>query len=324
MAPTTLRTEAGRAARRHGGGGHARAAAAVPTAVRRRRACWRSSPLARRRRRRDARRRRVPRARCGCRTAPATVALRLAAGRATSPATLRLADPRDLGPAVARLRRLLDLDADPVAVDERARAPTRRWPRPSPRCRASGCRARSTASRRRCARVLGPAGVGRGGPHGGRAAGRGAGRAAARPRSPATGRRPAVPDARRRSPSTAPRCSPARPGGSRARARLGRGARRRHAARSTPAATPPTCAPSWSRCPASGRGPPATSRCACSATPTSCWPNDLARAPRRRRPRPAVRRRRPDPRAARWRPGGPSRHPPVARRHAATHLWRSA
>jgi AraC family transcriptional regulator of adaptative response / DNA-3-methyladenine glycosylase II len=32
-------------------------------------------------------------------------------------ATLRLADPRDLGPAVARLRRLLDLDADPVAVD---------------------------------------------------------------------------------------------------------------------------------------------------------------------------------------------------------------
>ncbi|MGD9531592.1 MAG: AlkA N-terminal domain-containing protein, partial [Pseudonocardia sp.] len=32
-------------------------------------------------------------------------------------ATLRLADPRDLGPAVQRLRRLLDLDADPVAVD---------------------------------------------------------------------------------------------------------------------------------------------------------------------------------------------------------------
>ena len=33
-------------------------------------------------------------------------------------ATLRLADPRDLGPAVARLRRLFDLDADPVAVDD--------------------------------------------------------------------------------------------------------------------------------------------------------------------------------------------------------------
>jgi AraC family transcriptional regulator of adaptative response / DNA-3-methyladenine glycosylase II len=33
-------------------------------------------------------------------------------------ATLALADPRDLGPAVARCRRLLDLDADPVAVAE--------------------------------------------------------------------------------------------------------------------------------------------------------------------------------------------------------------
>jgi AraC family transcriptional regulator of adaptative response / DNA-3-methyladenine glycosylase II len=56
----------------------------------------------------------------------ATVALQLPdhtpAGR-TGPtphvtATLRLADPRDLGPAVARVRRLLDLDADPVAIDE--------------------------------------------------------------------------------------------------------------------------------------------------------------------------------------------------------------
>jgi AraC family transcriptional regulator of adaptative response / DNA-3-methyladenine glycosylase II len=33
-------------------------------------------------------------------------------------ATLRLADARDLAPAVARLRRLLDLDADPQAVDD--------------------------------------------------------------------------------------------------------------------------------------------------------------------------------------------------------------
>ncbi len=31
---------------------------------------------------------------------------------------LELSDPRDLGPAVARVRRLLDLDADPVAVDD--------------------------------------------------------------------------------------------------------------------------------------------------------------------------------------------------------------
>ena len=51
----------------------------------------------------------------------ATVALQLpdAGGSAAHvTATLRLADPRDLGPAVARVRRLLDLDADPVAVDE--------------------------------------------------------------------------------------------------------------------------------------------------------------------------------------------------------------
>jgi AraC family transcriptional regulator, regulatory protein of adaptative response / DNA-3-methyladenine glycosylase II len=46
---------------------------------------------------------------------PATVAL--APGDGHVRATLRLADPRDLGPAVARLRRLLDLDADPQAVD---------------------------------------------------------------------------------------------------------------------------------------------------------------------------------------------------------------
>jgi AraC family transcriptional regulator of adaptative response / DNA-3-methyladenine glycosylase II len=48
----------------------------------------------------------------------ATAALLLRPDAAHATATLRLADPRDLGPAVARLRRLLDLDADPVAVDE--------------------------------------------------------------------------------------------------------------------------------------------------------------------------------------------------------------
>ncbi|MFI5832454.1 AlkA N-terminal domain-containing protein [Micromonospora sp. NPDC051300] len=46
---------------------------------------------------------------------PATVALAPADGHVA--ATLRLADMRDLAPAVARCRRLLDLDADPVAVD---------------------------------------------------------------------------------------------------------------------------------------------------------------------------------------------------------------
>ncbi|OZM83803.1 AlkA N-terminal domain-containing protein [Pseudonocardia sp. MH-G8] len=50
---------------------------------------------------------------------PATVVLDLtpAPRNGHVVATLRLADPRDLGPAVARLRRLLDLDADPLAVD---------------------------------------------------------------------------------------------------------------------------------------------------------------------------------------------------------------
>ncbi len=45
----------------------------------------------------------------------ATVALAIRPGYAE--ATLRLADVRDLAPAVARCRRLLDLDADPAAVD---------------------------------------------------------------------------------------------------------------------------------------------------------------------------------------------------------------
>jgi AraC family transcriptional regulator, regulatory protein of adaptative response / DNA-3-methyladenine glycosylase II len=48
----------------------------------------------------------------------ATVALQVPGSGAHVVATLRLADPRDLGPAVARLRRLLDLDADPLAVDD--------------------------------------------------------------------------------------------------------------------------------------------------------------------------------------------------------------
>ncbi|WP_416902439.1 DNA-3-methyladenine glycosylase 2 family protein [Micromonospora echinospora] len=46
---------------------------------------------------------------------PGEVALTPAVGYVS--ATLRLADLRDLAPAVARCRRLLDLDADPVAVD---------------------------------------------------------------------------------------------------------------------------------------------------------------------------------------------------------------
>lgn len=47
---------------------------------------------------------------------PGTVALKPADGHVG--ATLTLADVRDLTPAVARCRRLLDLDADPIAIDE--------------------------------------------------------------------------------------------------------------------------------------------------------------------------------------------------------------
>lgn len=46
---------------------------------------------------------------------PATVELAVRPGHVV--ASLRLTDVRDLAPAVARCRRLLDLDADPVAVD---------------------------------------------------------------------------------------------------------------------------------------------------------------------------------------------------------------
>ena len=54
-------------------------------------------------------------ARCACRAARRWPRSATAAG--TSRASLRLTDQRDLIAAVARLRRLLDLDADPVAID---------------------------------------------------------------------------------------------------------------------------------------------------------------------------------------------------------------
>ncbi len=49
---------------------------------------------------------------------PGLVDVRPAIGRAGVTAALRLADLRDLAPAVNRIRRLFDLDADPVAVTE--------------------------------------------------------------------------------------------------------------------------------------------------------------------------------------------------------------
>ena len=128
-----------------------------------------------------------------------------AAGQAAAhvTATLRLADPRDLGPAVARVRRLLDLDADPVAVDELLGADPGAG---DGRQGGAGHPAARHGRRRRDGdpHAAGPAGVGRGGPHGGRAAGRGAGRAAP---ARARGRRAPSCCSRRppRSPSAAPR-----------------------------------------------------------------------------------------------------------------------
>ena len=70
----------------------------------------------------------------------------------TSSATFRLADWRDLAPAVGRVRHLLDLDADPMSVVDRAGRRSR------PRARSSSARPgrglpdRSTRTRRSCGR----------------------------------------------------------------------------------------------------------------------------------------------------------------------------
>ncbi|MFI6868546.1 AlkA N-terminal domain-containing protein [Nocardia sp. NPDC050406] len=53
-------------------------------------------------------------------------------------ATLSLHDMRDLAPTVSRLRHLLDLDADPIGIDE-ALAAGLRGPLPSPGIRVPGC-----------------------------------------------------------------------------------------------------------------------------------------------------------------------------------------
>ena len=70
-------------------------------------------------------------------------------GRPAVRAVLRLADWRDLAAAVRRVRRLLDLDADPVAVDDALGADPAlaRWVAATPGC---GSPAASTRSRRPC------------------------------------------------------------------------------------------------------------------------------------------------------------------------------
>ncbi len=204
---------------------------------------------------------------------PATVRLNPGPGHVV--ATLRLADPRDLGPAVARLRRLLDLDADPLAVDETLAADPALagGVRAAPGTRLPGTvDGVETALRAVLGQQVSVA-----------AARTAAGRLAAAlgdPLPPALGDRGAADDRRartccsrppRRSRSAAPRCSPDRRGGS---PPCSAWPPHWPTARScsTPAATPRTCVPSWWRCPASDRGPPATWPCGCWVTRMSCWP----------------------------------------------------
>ena len=245
--------------------GHDHAAAALPGAAARRRRCWSSS---------------APRAIPGvdevatatlppgaaAAARPGAVALALRPGYVA--ATLRLADVRDLAPAVARCRRLLDLDADPVAVDAVLAADPALAP-----CVAKepgyGCRARSTASRSRSGRS-----------------------SASRSRSPGARTDPGPPGRRAPAPT-----APAEHGGAARRSRprprwpqapdeaFGMPAARRATLRALAAAVADgRAAPrpgrrpgrdrgrGCSRCPASGRGRRSTSRCARSATPTCCCP----------------------------------------------------
>ena len=163
--PTELR----QAARRRGGtrtaaGRHRRrrrrgAAAPRPPALRRRRAARLPRPPGRRRHR-GAAPATPTAARCASPTAPRSSSSHPAP--TTSPAAVRLTDLRDLTQAVQRSRRLLDLDADPVAVGDgagrrRAAGPARR----------EGARPALARARRRgragAAGRAGPAGLGRGG-----------------------------------------------------------------------------------------------------------------------------------------------------------------
>ena len=177
-------------------------------------------------------------------------------------------------PAVERVRRLLDADCDPVAVDDALRR------RPGARAAgraarpACGCPATSTATRSPSA----PCSASRSPWPARRTV---AGRLVAEHGEPVEPARRAglthlLPRRRRRWPTLDPESLPM----PRARGRALVGA----VPRPWPTAT---CAldrgadrddvrrPPCSRCPASGRGPPTTSRCAPSATPTSSCPTDL-------------------------------------------------
>ena len=207
--------------------------------------------------------------------------------------TLRLDDLRDLGAAVERCRRLLDPDSDPVAVDALLASDPRA--RPAGRGAAPGLRVPGHVDGDEIAvrAVLGQQVTV-------------APRARTRPARAALRRAARQPDATAHPPlPDAAALAGARPRatcrcrGARARAeRPVRGAARRHVALDR-GADRATSRRDCSRCPASARGPPTTSRCARSAIPTSSCPP--IRRPQRLSPA-SVR----DPDRSSGAPGGPT------------------
>ena len=172
----------------------------------------------------------------------------------TCASTLRLADWRDLAPAVRRVRRLLDLDADPVAIDAALGADPVLAAARRAAARAARAGQRRPVRDRRAGRRR-PAGLGR----------------AARARSPAGSSPPsATPLAHRRrsrsrtcsrrpprSPRSTRRCCRCRAAAGRTLIELAAGSPSARS-RSTPAPIATRCAPRCSTCPASVRGPPTT------------------------------------------------------------------
>ena len=240
------------------------------------------------------------------------------------PATFRLDDLRDLSAAVERVRRLLDADCDPVAVDDAFAGDPVLGPLVASHAGAAGARARRRRRARRPRRAR-PAGD-RGG----------ARTAAARLAADATASRCRASRRRRRlthlfptrrrladaRPRVAADAARARPRPDRAVPGAGRGdvaPRPRRRPRRRPRA------PCW-RSRASGPGPPTTSRCGRSATPTcSCPPTSASATPcaglGRDPAEAAAPRDRVEP-VALLRPAAPVAHPqPPRPRPRRTDMW---
>jgi AraC family transcriptional regulator, regulatory protein of adaptative response / DNA-3-methyladenine glycosylase II len=186
-------------------------------------------------------------------------------------ARLQLSSWSDVGAAVQRVRRLLDLDNDPIAVDD-ALGSTRRWRRSFGRARSAGAGERGSLRDGR-ARRGGPAGVGRRGAHGGRTD-----RRCCRTSTRSTDRHAhaCVPTRRswRPHPTGPSRCPQARRDTiKRVAAAVADGDLELHVG----VDAPPLVVSCW-RCAASVRGPPTTWSCGASAIPTRSSPTTSASA----------------------------------------------